>query len=188
MRDFDERNRSLFFIALIPGEQLRKEIKEIKESMRDEYGASHALKSPAHITMQMPFKWSPAQEAEISSILMRFAAGEKPFKVELDGYGAFPPRVIYLKVTNPQPIIELHRRLKGLLADTPGFIREEVMQQVQPHITVATRDLTREAFSEAWPEMRNREFTASFTVYSIFLLKHNGRHWDILLECPFKKR
>jgi 2'-5' RNA ligase len=78
--------------------------------------------------------------------------------------------------------------LKRVLTDTLGFTREEIMQHVQPHITVATRDLTRVAFNEAWPEMKDREFTGRFTVKSVFLLRHNGRHWDILLECPFDKR
>ena len=188
MRDIGDRNRNLYFIALIPGSQLREEIREIKEAMKDEYGASHALKSPAHITLQMPFKRSPDAGAGISSALREFAAGERPFRVDLDGFGAFPPRVIYIQITNPQPIAELHGRLKKLLIETPGFTREEIMQHVQPHITVATRDLTKAAFNEAWPEMKDREFTGRFTVNSIFLLRHNGRHWDIMSEYPFDVR
>ena len=178
----------LYFIALIPDVPLREEVRKIKEAMKVEYGAAHALKSPAHITMQMPFKRNPGEEVDLSSALMEFAARERPFSVDLDGFGAFPPRVIYIRITNPKPVEELHGRLKRVLTDTLGFTREEIMQHVQPHITVATRDLTRVAFNEAWPEMKDREFTGRFTVKSVFLLRHNGRHWDILLECPFDKR
>lgn len=188
MRDFDKKDRNLYFIALIPDEQLRNEIRKIKEYMRDAYGAAHALKSPAHITLQMPFKRSPADESQISSFLKEFAAGERSFRVELDGYGAFPPRVIYIRITDPKPIEQLHRRMKKLLTDIPGFQGEEIMQHVQPHITVATRDLDRASFNEAWPEMKDREFTGRFSVHSIFLLKHNGRHWDIMDEFPFNRQ
>ena len=65
------------------------------------------------------------------------------------------------------------------------FSPAEIMKDVQPHHNVATRDLTKEAFSEAWPELQKEEFKASFDVHSIFLLKHNGRNWDILEEFPF---
>jgi len=175
----------LYFIALIPHDELRRGVRAIKERIRDEYGAGHALKSPAHITMQMPFKRSPADEERVSAALRRFASAEKCFRVDLDGYGAFSPRVIYIKITRPQPIEELHGRLRELLLDSLGFSPQEVMQEVQPHITVATRDLTKVAYNNAWPEMRKEEFSGSFTVRSIFLLKHNGRNWDIKEEYPF---
>jgi 2'-5' RNA ligase len=63
----------------------------------------------------------------------------------------------------------------------------EIMKEMQPHVTVATRDLTKEAFNEAWPVFQDEEFSESFDVHSIYLLKHNGRNWDILEEFPFRK-
>jgi 2'-5' RNA ligase len=175
----------LYFIAIMPYPELRKEIMRIKERIRDEYGARHALKSPAHITLQMPFKRSAVYEPEMLHALQNFASGEKSFNVDLDGFGAFVPRVIYLKITEPKPVIEMHSRLKGTLLAELLFSPEEIMREVQPHITVATRDLTWEVFSNAWTEVKDEEFKASFEVHSIFLLKHNGRHWDILEEFIF---
>jgi 2'-5' RNA ligase len=65
------------------------------------------------------------------------------------------------------------------------FTRGEIMQDIHPHITIATRDLTPAAFDEVWPEIKGEEFRASFNVNSIFLLKHNGRDWDVYDEFPF---
>ena len=177
----------LYFIALVPHEKLRNEIRAIKERMRSEYGAGHALKSPAHITLQMPFKRSSTEEPAISDALRRFAFGEGPFTIDLDGYGCFAPRVIFIRITNPEPVRALHRRLKQVLAGELQFPKGEIMNDVQPHITVATRDLTKESFADAWPEMKDEEFSGSFQVHSLFLLKHNGKHWDILEEFPFGK-
>ncbi|MDX9904671.1 MAG: 2'-5' RNA ligase family protein [Bacteroidales bacterium] len=178
-------DKLLYFIALIPHAGLREEIREIKERMRDEYGAGHALKSPAHITLQMPFKRSPGDEDFITLALAGFALKERPFRVELEGYGSFPPRVIHIRVSNPGPVRALHARLRELLLDDLGFEPQEVMRDVQPHITIATRDLTKTAFSEAWPVMKEEAFTGGFRAEGIFLLRHNGRSWDILKEFPF---
>lgn len=175
----------LYFIAIIPYSELRERIRKVKERMKAEYGAGHALKSPAHITLQMPFKRSPEDETSISGALRRFVTGEQYFTVDLDGFGAFAPRVIFIKIPEPEAVRALHSRLKQVLMTELHFSPAEIMKDVQPHITVATRDLAKEAFSEAWPELQNEEFKASFDVQSIFLLKHNGRNWDILEEFPF---
>ena len=175
----------LYFIALIPHSELRDEIMAVKERIRDRYGAAHALKSPAHITLQMPFKRPPSEEKEICDRLKKFSSRERPFMVELDGYGAFAPRVIFIKIVEPAPVRSLHRRLRDVLLTELRFGSDEIMNDVQPHVTVATRDLTREAFAAAWPELQDEEFNGSFRAHSLFLLKHNGRNWDILEEFPF---
>jgi 2'-5' RNA ligase len=176
---------SLYFIALIPDENLRDQIRGIKERIRNEYGAGHALKSPAHITLQMPFKRSSSDEAVISQALRKLASGEKSFNINLDGFGAFAPRVIFIKITEPDRVMALHSRLKEVLLAELHFSQEEILKEVQPHITVATRDLTKTAFREVWPELKDEDFRASFDVHSIFLLKHNGRSWDIFGEFNF---
>ena len=175
----------LYFIALIPHITLREEIRAVKERMKADYNAGHALKSPAHITLQIPFKRSSTEEGRMTEALRRFAATEKPFTVDLNGYGAFPPRVIFIKIVDPGPVQGVHSRLKKVLLEELYFGQDEVMKSVQPHITIATRDLTKAAFSEAWAEFEHEEFSASFEAGSIFLLKHNGRSWDIMEEFPF---
>lgn len=176
---------TLYFIALIPGGELRERVRTVKERMKVLYTASHALKSPAHITLQMPFKRHSGDEPRMEEALRKFAAAEKAFEVSLDGFGAFVPRVIYIKITEPGPVRELHSRLKAMLLSELGFSPSELMKDVQPHITVATRDLTKTAFSQAWPEIMNEEFRATFTACSIFLLKHNGKYWEIFREFNF---
>jgi 2'-5' RNA ligase len=185
MKIIQDNSRDLYFIAIIPPLPLREEIRVVKERILDRFGAGHALKSPAHITLQMPFKRSSSGEEMISAELRRFAMAERGFRVIADGYGAFPPRVIYIKIADPDPVRTLHRRLREILLSELDFSHEEIMEELQPHITVATRDLARSAFSEAWPEFRDEKFTGEFWVSSIFLLKHNGRNWDIHEEYPF---
>lgn len=185
MKDRQDKSETLFFIALVPHKTLCREIREIKEQFRDEFGARHALKSPAHITLQMPFKRSSSDEPAISATLEKIALEEKPFSVELDGFGCFAPRVIFIRIRDHEPVKALHSRLKQKLTEELEFSEREIMNDIQPHITIATRDLTKEAFREAWPEFQEKEFSGSFIVNSLFLLKHNGRNWDVYKEFTF---
>jgi 2'-5' RNA ligase len=177
---------NLYFIAIIPPPGLSSEIRAIKERMLSLYGSGHALKSPAHITLQMPFRRSIDDEEAISDALRDFALKEKPFTIDLDGFGAFAPRVIYVRIRDHKPFIQLHSRLKEMLLTSLKFLPGEVMKDAEPHITVATRDLTKKAFSEAWPEIKGERIISSFRVNSITLLRHTGKLWEILEDFNFR--
>lgn len=176
----------LYFIAILPPRELRQRVFDIKEDMRERFGARHALKSPAHITLQKPFMRFPEEEAGIADVLKIFAGSEHPFSIALDGFGCFAPRVIFIKVTDTEPVASLHARLREILLVQLHFSPGEIMKDVQPHITIATRDLTPEAFRDAWSEKKEEHFSGSFAVRSICLLKHNGKNWDIFEEFPFR--
>lgn len=176
---------NLYFIAILPPREIRQRVFELKEEMRIRFGAGHALKSPAHITLQKPFKRLTEEEAGLEEALRDFAAAEYQFSADLDGFGCFAPRVIFIKLTDAGPVISLHARLREMLLTRMHFNGAEIMKDVKPHITIATRDLTPEAFSDAWPEKKDERFRESFPVRSIWLLRHNGRDWDILEEFPF---
>lgn len=176
----------LYFIALVPNREIREQVKKLKEAFRTDYGAGHALKSPAHITLQMPFKRNEDREKLLIESLAEFASYQRGFTIDLDGFGCFEPRVIYLKVTGDKPIQKLHRDLKAMLVENVGFTPDELATKIHPHVTLATRDLSETTFYTAWPAYENRKFEATFPVSSIFLLKHNGKSWDIFREFPFK--
>lgn len=176
---------NLYFIAIVPPRELRQRIYELKEEMRARFRAGHALKSPAHITLQKPFKRCSEEEDTMADALGKFAGSERPFNVVLDGFGCFAPRVIFVKMTDTDHVESLHARLREMLLTKLHFSRDEIMKDVQPHITIATRDLTPETFRDAWSEKKDEVFRGSFTVSSICLMKHNGKNWDLLEEFPF---
>ena len=179
---------SLYFIAIIPHIELRELIQSLKEEMKGRFNAKHALKSPAHITLQMPFKRNNEDEYLIIEGLQNFASRHKTFNIDLIGFGCFSPRVIFIKVKDHKPIIELHSNLKKVLVNELSFKEHETSNKIHPHMTIATRDLTEDAFFEAWPEFEKRKLKVSFTVKSIYLLKHNGKFWDIYKEFPFREK
>lgn len=152
--------------------------------MKSRFGAAHALKSPAHITLQMPFRIDENLEESMIEGLKDFAGNQSGFQIKLDGFDCFPPRVLFVKIKEHKPITELHGRFKNILHSGIGLQKNNSFK-FHPHMTIATRDLSAEAFEKAWQEFQNREFEASFKVKSLFLLKHNGKFWEIYREFPF---
>ena len=154
--------------------------------MKLRFSAAHALKAPAHITLQMPFRREESEEISIMESLKNFASLQSEFQIILNGFDCFAPRVLFVKVVDHKPLIILYDKFKRMLREEIGIKNESVFD-FHPHMTIATRDLTEEAFRKAWPELKSRKFEASFAVKSIFLLKHNGKNWDIFQEFPFGK-
>ncbi len=152
--------------------------------MKSRFGAGHALKSPAHITLQMPFRRDEKLEETMIESLENFARNESSFTITLNGFDCFTPRVLFVKITEHSPVVELYERFKEVLQSELGLHKKNTLE-FHPHMTIATRDLSAQAFEKAWPEFQKREFEASFEVKSLFLLKHNGKFWDIYREIPF---
>lgn len=180
------KKSNLYFIALIPDENIREEVRLLKEEISERYGAKHALKSPAHITLQRPFRRMEVQEEKLIRTLKEFAAVQKDFKIRLSGFDRFEPRVIFIKISEHKRLKKIHFDLKEVLLKELDFQEKEISKNMHPHMTLATRDLEPDYFYKAWAEFKDRGFEADFWVKSIFLLKHNGKYWDIFKEFPFQ--
>ncbi|RXQ91543.1 2'-5' RNA ligase family protein [Ancylomarina salipaludis] len=182
------QQRNLYFIALVPHSALRERVENLKKEMKDSFNAKHALKSPAHITLQMPFRSSTQTETKLIQTLEEFARQQDTFEINLSGFDCFEPRVIFIKISDHTPILSLHAKLIPDLANKIEIGEKEISQNIHPHMTIATRDLSTQNFNKAWSKFKNREFKASFLCKSLFLLKHNGSFWDIYQEFLFKKQ
>ena len=179
--------KPLYLIALVPGPSLREEVRLLKEEMRLRFGASHALKSPAHITLQMPFRRAVTEEAGLLKTLGTFSDHEEPIEIRLSGFDCFPPRVLFIRVADHEPLTGLQSRLAETLVHQLGFPQKKEGFPFHPHMTIATRDLTEPNFHKAWEGFKEREFSATFTADRLFLLRHNGRTWDLYREFPFQR-
>jgi len=171
--------KHLYFIALVPGPELREQVRLLKLVMKDRFHASHALKAPAHITLQMPFRREQEFEKQLISCLKSFSLQQHRFMVRLNGFDAFPPRVLFVKVENHIPIAELHQSLQLILREQLEFNTGELQQRFHPHMTIATRDLSKPNFKKAWKVFKGRDFEAAFEANELCLLKHNGQNWDM---------
>ncbi|MGB7786566.1 MAG: 2'-5' RNA ligase family protein [Salinimicrobium sp.] len=168
----------LYFIALLPPEELLEEIKHLKEEIKQRFGPKHALKLPAHITLQIPFHKPKEQEPILEESLLNFSRNEEEIEVDIDGYAAFMPRVLYLHIKEPQPIIELHERLQEMLVNNIGLQEKEQVKRLHPHITLATRDIKKEVFKALWKEFKELDFKAGFVAEELLVFRHDGKVWE----------
>jgi len=175
----------LYFIAILPPEKIRDEIRLIKEEIKKNHDVKHALKLPAHITLQIPFRVPDEQKSQLIKKLTCFANGIDPFEVKIDGFGHFSKNVIFIKVWNHTPFIKLHAELYEMISSVVDLKSHEISSKIHPHLTIAVRDLKRSNFSAIWQNFENRIYTNSFMAKSLVLLKHNGRTWDVIRKIQF---
>ena len=176
---------SLYFLALLPPKHLCQFIREIKLEIAERFNSRKALKLPAHITLQPPFKLIEEKEKSLFIRLQNFSGKISEFEVILNDFGAFSPRVIFIEVEAPEKIRTLHQELVSALQD---FLPSEQSRPIHPHITLATRDLSRDNFTAAWAEFKNRKFRERFIANSFSLFKHDGKNWERLARFEFKLR
>lgn len=175
---------NLYLIAIIPPEDIRTEIQHFKEEMRDRFGAEHALKLPAHITLLSPFKIKEEREFQLLQTLEVFASTRKPFHLRLSGFGDFAPRVLFVKVVENESVTDLQRDINKNLSVIPDIPEEK---NFHPHVTIATRDLQEALFPAARKFLSSRDYETRFEVNEFSLMKHNGREWEIFMDFEFKK-
>jgi len=180
-----KRSEARYFIALIPKEPLASEIYQIKEEISERYSTKGALKSPAHLTLHMPFLWKERNEERLINLLAQ-ATRFGSFNLHLDGFGAFPPRTIYIKNKLSAKLQAFHEELMLHTKRNVKLLNSTHNRGFHPHITVAFRDLRKEGFDQAWTVYKDKSFTAKMIVDSFWLLKHDGRHWHAHHEFEFK--
>jgi len=183
-----DKNKRLFFIALLPPQEIQDHITEIKQYFAKHYNSRHALKSPPHVTLQPPFEWPPERLTGLQECLRDFAekSDRSAIPITLSGFGAFPPRVIYINVLKTSELLQIQQDLMVYLEEHLGIV-DAVSQrrQFSPHVTVAFRDLTKENFRKGWEEFKGRSLHFEFIVPRLTLLIHNGGRWEINSEFVF---
>lgn len=167
-----------YFVALLLPEAPDAYAIETIHFLRDRYGTGTA-KAPPHITLAPPFHWSPQAVDRLEAQLQTFAQPEQAVNVQINGFAAFAPRVLYLNVVRSLDLLNLQARLTIALETNLGIVDPHKSRPFAPHITVASRRMTRSIFRQAWAELEPRAIEFFFTVGSIALLEHDERGWQV---------
>lgn len=183
-----------WFLALLPPQEMQDYANGVKQYFADTYASKKAFSSPPHVTIQPPFVWELSDRSRLEATLREFAVGRSSFPVTLSGFGAFPPRVIFIDVQLSPALLQLHDDLLAYLETSLGMVdRREQSRPFRPHMTVAFRDLTQENFRRAWPEFETKSIELAgqrqdpyhFQAEQLTLLQHDGRRWTVATEFPF---
>lgn len=175
---------SRFFIALVPPVEICDYATQVIQELSDRFRTSTA-KAPPHITLQAPFMWQVAEAAALETSLREFAALQAPVPVALSGFGAFAPRVLFMNVLKTPELLKLQANLLAHLETQLGIVDPVAKRRpFSPHLTVASRNVTRPIFKQAWADLQTRSIEFSFVGDRLTLLIHDGQRWHIHSEHP----
>ena len=180
------KNQKIYFIAILPDEEFQTQVTGIKRYIAENFQSKHALRSPPHITLHMPFKWQEEKEKIVFQTLLDFCKGKEEFEVSMNGFDVFEPRVIFIDLEPNQSLQDLQSELVRQMKTGMNLFNANYKDRgFHPHMTIAHRDLKKPKFYEAWDHFKDKELAHTFSVKSIWLLKHNGKTWDTYREFEF---
>jgi 2'-5' RNA ligase len=174
-----------YFIAIVAPEPIQTKLMSLKEFVKDTYNSKGALRSPAHVTLHMPFEWKEEKEDSLINILAQFSFKEE-LTIELHNFSCFEPRVIFVDVVKNELLKMLQKELvEHIKKNLRLFNQSNDVRGFYPHITIAFRDLKKERFYQAITYFKTQTFTESFKTRYFCLLKHTGKEWLVHKEINF---
>jgi 2'-5' RNA ligase len=176
---------NMYYIAIVLPKELDEQIIKFKYYMLEKYEARVGLKSPAHITIIPPFWLHPEKEESLRSDMDSLASQVQTFPLSTKDFAAFKPRTIYIDVVSSEPLKEVKKKADRFFTERPQYGIKLENRAFNPHITIATRDLHKAAFAEAWPYFKDKEFRKDWTVEGLSLLRHNKKDWDVIQTSQF---
>jgi 2'-5' RNA ligase len=174
----------LFFIAALPREDIQQEVTRFKQDCERLFHASHALKTPPHLTLIPPFTWPRTRLGELANALDDFALSQSELEIELRGFDCFKPKVIFIDVVVNQRLKDLQSSLFHHLEKSVRFV-DERSNRFHPHVTIAHRDLNPAVFPPAWAYFSKIEYRRTFQLDRITLLEHVRGRWEMFEEYYF---
>jgi len=173
------KDRSLCLIAILPEASVTEQIRSLQQEITTQFGPKRALSVPVHITLEAPFRVAEERVAELSEVLRGFFSGRPKMILNLRDFGSFRQDTFFVSVEPNLALLETQLQLSALLRSEVEFIKEKPrFIGYHPHVTLANRDVTPEAFMRIDKEFRGRKFHARFAVHKVELLRHDGKLWQ----------
>lgn len=175
-----------YFLAVVPEGELQVRLTNLKELLRERFGIKYALKSPAHVTLKMPFTFNEAKEENLINRLTMFLSSYEEFPLAISGVKTFGYRVVYLGIEQSQELIELQKNLKQFCKKELKLIDELSDRNFHPHMTMAFKDLKKTPIPNIIKVLNEKPVLEKFVVNQLFLLKRIDGRWDICKKIPFR--
>lgn len=170
---------ALYFVALMPPKPIMDQITGFKQYAADHFNSRRAFRSPAHITLQAPFRWDENEIGRVQTVLSDFSKKQIKFPVQFKNFNCFAPKVIYVDVIRTNELDELKSALNDTLFQELSIPKDNY-PIFHPHATIAFRDLESDIFPVAWDYFSKQTYEATFEANAMTLLKNEtGVGWHI---------
>jgi 2'-5' RNA ligase len=176
---------NMYYIAIVAPEEINQVVLKWKNYFKDHFECIVALKSPAHITLIPPFWMKEDLEDDLVNSIKDFSIRKNKFEITLKDFAAFKPKVIFVDVVKSEVLNGLYRSFADHIFSENKFPIQKDDRPFHPHVTLATRDLYKKAFQEAWETFSKKTYEALWVVKGISLLSHNKKNWDVIFTSQF---
>ena len=171
-----------YFIAIVPEGDVQERATELKMQLRERFNLKYALRSPAHVTLKMPFLWNEAKEDRLINKLQDFFSRQPPFSLKVRKIGIFGDRVIFIKVEEKKELMDLQKKLAKFCKTELNLVEELSDYAYRPHMTVAFKDIKKKRFSEYLEYVKDQGFSGRMEVRQIALLERNEGRWKVVKQ------
>ena len=175
----------MYFIAIVAPEEINQQVLKWKTFFKEHYECSVALKSPAHITIIPPFWMNEGLTNDLINSIREFSITKNKFEITLHNFAAFQPKVIFVDVVKSEILNRFYQSFTEFIFSQNKFPIKKEDRTFHPHVTLATRDLYKKAFHEAWEIFSKKKYETLWIVNGISLLRHNKKNWDVIFTSQF---
>ena len=175
----------MYFIALVAPEEINQQVLKWKNFFKERYECSVALKSPTHITIIPPFWMNEELENDLINSIREFSITKNKFEIILKDFETFKPKVIFVDIVKSEILNGLYQSFADFIFTKNKIPIKKEDRPFHPHVTLATRDLYKKAFQEAWEIFSKKKYEALWIVSGISLLSHNKKNWDVIFTSQF---
>lgn len=177
---------NMYYVAIVAPKEINDQVLKWKNFFKEHFQCNIALKSPAHITLIPPFWMKEESEIDLIDSITAYTAGKKKFEITLKDFGTFKPKVIFVNVVKNKMLDELHRSFNDFILQQNKFPVKKDDRSFHPHVTLATRDLYKKTFHEAWEIFSVKKYEMNWEVNGVSLLRHNKKNWDVIFTSQFE--
>lgn len=166
-----EAKLSEYLLIIEPDERTKAKVFGFKRQFSKE-GCINSSNSVPHLTISN-FLSHPNIEEQLVTRLGNFLSYFSKISVLLNGFKTFTDKTIVVNVENTAYLIHMVSRLKNRFYTylksgknlKPHF-------SLRPHVTIA-RQMTPDQHKLLWPKWKSKQFTCSFTVNKLKLMKRD---------------
>ncbi len=174
-----------YFLALVPEGDLQEKATSLKEMLKERFNIKYALKSPAHITLKMPFSYNEAKEDYLEQKLSEFLIDYQSMELTIGGIRTFGDRVVFLNVDAKDDLFLLQKNLKTFCKQELKLVDELSDRNFHPHMTLAFKDIKKNQVPNIINALEEYPILEKFVSNKLFLLKRVDGRWKIYRKIYF---
>lgn len=122
------------------------------------------------------------KEYELTETLLSFHSSICGFEIQLEGFGHFGKRVLFIAVKENPLLNRLKAEAEMHFRNSFNGIIKKEDRPFHPHVTIASRDMLLTHFEKAWVEFSAIRFCEYFTANAVSLLKLTNGEWKVVAE------